>query len=69
MRQDSTCTRAAHAADLDVDVARWAILLELFDGDAQAWVDYLLEKGSLRQIEEDLPFAIRVAIGTGDDRD
>jgi hypothetical protein len=35
--------------------------MTVFGGDAEAWIDFLLERGSRRQVEEDLPFAIRAA--------
>lgn len=46
---------------LGADEARWAVLMTVFGGDAEAWIDFLLERGSRRQVEEDLPFAIRAA--------
>jgi hypothetical protein len=57
-------TRTAIRRDgaLTVDAVRLAVLREVFDGDPHAWVDYLLQRGSPRQIEEDLPFAIRLAM-------
>jgi|GEM_PF-1398332 len=37
---------------------RLYILFSVFDGQPHTWSEFLLTKGSLRQLEDDLPFVL-----------
>ncbi len=63
LRFSTSDTNAATAETL----LRWAILLVVFDGDANAWLDFLEREGSRSQRVGDMPFARDLARRCGDD--
>jgi len=43
-------------APIVVAALRLYVLFAIFDGQPSTWLDFLIAEGSLRQIEDDLPF-------------
>ncbi len=54
-----------HASHLVANFARVHILVSLFDGDPDRWIDFIVRKGSAVERETDLPFieALRNRLG------
>jgi hypothetical protein len=46
----------SHSSHLVANFARVHILVSLFDGDPDKWIDFIVHKGSVIERETDLPF-------------
>jgi len=62
-RTDSSITAAIvgvakESGDIMTFAVRLGLLFSLFDGDASLWRRYLIDHGTLQQIEADLPFVL-----------
>jgi len=52
--------RVATEADVVSQFVGYVILIRLYDGDVDAWIQWLREKGSIEQLVHDFPFVVWV---------